>query len=130
MERNETSLFVTVPKAARRSGLGLRQFRRAIESGKLAVYDVGGWPRLRWLEVFEWIESRRRRELDCADLGALRELTAGLPSEAASARWIQSLPDGEPIPANLLNLIAAQARIDRRREDLGIPHSPKCGPTK
>jgi hypothetical protein len=125
MERPEAGSFVTIPEAARRSGLGPRQLRRAIKGDDLPVYDVGGWPRLRWLEVVEWIESRRRRKLNCVDLGALKELTAGLPPEAASATWIQSLPDGEPIPANLLSLIAAQARIDRRREELGIPHSPK-----
>ena len=60
MERPETEIFVTIPKAARRSGLGLRQFRRAIKAGELPAYDVGGWPRLRWLEVVEWIESQRR----------------------------------------------------------------------
>jgi hypothetical protein len=39
----------------------LHQFRRAIESGELAVFDVGRWPRLRWSEVVGWIESTTRR---------------------------------------------------------------------
>ena len=60
MDRRETQTYVTVPEAARRSGLGLRQFRRAIESGELAVFDVGRWPRLRWSEVVGWIEGTRR----------------------------------------------------------------------
>jgi hypothetical protein len=125
VQRIQTDEFVTLPEASRRTGIGLRQFRRFIKGDELPVYDVGGWPRLRWLEVIEWIKGKRRRELNCADLEALRELTVGLPPEAASATWIQSLPDGEQIPADLLKLIAAQARIDRRREELGIPHSPK-----
>ena len=60
MERPEGGSFVTIPKAARRSGLGLRQFRRAIETGELPVYDVGGWPRLRWDEVERWLDGKRR----------------------------------------------------------------------
>jgi excisionase family DNA binding protein len=60
MERPETGEFVTIPEAARRSGLGLRQFRRAIATGDLPVYDVGGWPRVRWREVLEWIDASRR----------------------------------------------------------------------
>ena len=60
MKRPETQTFVTVPEAVRRSGLGLRQFRRAIADRTLAVYDVGGWPRVRWNDVLAWIEGHRR----------------------------------------------------------------------
>ena len=59
MNRTENEL-VTLPQAQRRTGLGRRQFRRAIEDGELPVYDVGGWPRLRWSEVLRFIEAHRR----------------------------------------------------------------------
>ncbi len=68
MKRIQTDEFVTLPEASRRTGIGLRQFRRAIESDELPVYDVGGWPRLRRLEVVEWIESQRRHN-STSDLG-------------------------------------------------------------
>ena len=58
---NRVDEFVTTPEAQRRTGIGLRQFRRAIESGELPVYDVGGWPRLRWDEVRQWLDGKRRR---------------------------------------------------------------------
>jgi hypothetical protein len=60
MEKGYSTELVTLPEAQRRTGLGLRQFRRAIETGALAVFDVGGWPRLRWRDVLAWIESNRR----------------------------------------------------------------------
>ena len=62
MVRNdrEQPEFLTRPNAAKRAGIGLRQIRRAIEAGELPVYDVGGWPRLRWSEVVAWIEDQRR----------------------------------------------------------------------
>ena len=60
MERGNQTEFVTIPAASRRTGLGLRQFHRAIEGGELAVYDVGGWPRLRWDEIQQWLEGKRR----------------------------------------------------------------------
>jgi hypothetical protein len=53
-------LLVTIPEAARRSGLGLRQFRRAVLNGELPVFDIGDWPRVRWNDVVAWIESNRR----------------------------------------------------------------------
>ena len=61
MEQNELRArdFITVPEAARRTGLGLRQFRRAVRDGELATYSVGDWPRLRWSQVEAWLESRR-----------------------------------------------------------------------
>jgi hypothetical protein len=64
MERPKTGEFVTIPEAARRSGLGLRQFRRAIASGDLPVFDIGVWPRLRWSEVIAWIEGTKRGSRD------------------------------------------------------------------
>ena len=64
MNQRPTTEFVTVPEAVRRSGLGLRQFRRAIRWGELPAYDVGGWPRLRWSEVLAFVESKRRTAPD------------------------------------------------------------------
>ena len=60
MKRTETGELCTVPEAARRAGVGLRQIRRAIDSGEIEVYEVGGWPRLRYRSVQEFIERRRR----------------------------------------------------------------------
>ena len=60
MKRNELPEYLTMPAAARRSGLGIRQLRRGIDRGELAVFDVGGWPRLRWNDVLAWIETQRR----------------------------------------------------------------------
>ena len=38
----------------------LDHLTKAIEAGDLPVYHVGGWPRVRWLEVLAWVESKRR----------------------------------------------------------------------
>ncbi len=59
------SQLMTIPEAARRSGLGLRQFRRAIESGELPVFDVGDWPRVRWSDVLAWVEGTKRMVREC-----------------------------------------------------------------
>jgi len=61
----ETDSFVTLPEASRRTHIGLRQFRRGVECGELAVFDVGAWPRVRWSDVLDWIEGTRR---SCGDL--------------------------------------------------------------
>ncbi len=62
MDENEPTRddFPTRPEAARRLGIGLRQIRRACERDDIAVYEVGGWPRVRWVEVLAWIERTRR----------------------------------------------------------------------
>ena len=60
MERERQTEFVTIPEAKRLTGLGLRQFRRAIANGELSVFDVGSWPRVRWSEVLAWVEASRR----------------------------------------------------------------------
>jgi excisionase family DNA binding protein len=56
--------FVTVREACRRTGIGQRQFKRAISDGALAVYDVGAWPRLRWSDVMSFIQGTRRAGSD------------------------------------------------------------------
>jgi excisionase family DNA binding protein len=60
MDRLEKALFVTIPEAARRAGIGRRQLRRAVARGELPVFDLGGWPRVRWSDVERWFASRRR----------------------------------------------------------------------
>ena len=57
--------FITIPEAQRRTGIGRRQFRRAITDGALAAYDIGGWPRVRWSEVLAWVEGTRRTVREC-----------------------------------------------------------------
>ncbi len=51
--------LMTLPRAARRAGLGVRQLRRATGLGELSVYQVGSWPRVRWNDVLRWIEAQR-----------------------------------------------------------------------
>lgn len=62
MDQNdqEQPVLMTLPEAARRAGVGLRQIRRARDRGQLTLYQVGGWPRVRWREVLVWIECKRR----------------------------------------------------------------------
>lgn len=60
MKRSRSGELCTIPEAARRSGLGLRQIRRAIATGEVSVYAIGSWPRVRWREVVAFIEARRR----------------------------------------------------------------------
>jgi excisionase family DNA binding protein len=59
--QNAAAELVTLREAARRLGLGTRQlYRAARDRGEIAVYDIGGWPRVRWLDVLAWVESQRR----------------------------------------------------------------------
>ena len=51
--------LLTLPRAARRAGLGTRQLRRATVLGELATYQVGKWPRVRWHDVVRWINAQR-----------------------------------------------------------------------
>ena len=30
------------------------------ERGELPIYEVGGWPRVRWSDVLAWVERARR----------------------------------------------------------------------
>ena len=50
--------FPTLPSAHRRSGVGLKRIRRAVRTGELPAYDLGGrWPRLYWPEFVERVKS-------------------------------------------------------------------------
>jgi len=60
LNRNDIPEFMTTRSAARRAGVGLRQINRAIASGELPVYAVGGWDRVRWSEVIAWIETTKK----------------------------------------------------------------------
>ena len=51
--------ILTLPAAARRAGLGVRQLRRAVKLGELQSYAIGAWPRVRWCEVLDWIDRQR-----------------------------------------------------------------------
>ena len=52
-------VLATIPVAARLAGVGQRQLRRATRNGEIVTYMVGGWPRVRWADVVEWIEGQR-----------------------------------------------------------------------
>ena len=58
-ESSQSDSFLTIPKAAKRLGIGRRQLKRAIVAGEVSVYQVGGWQRVRWDSVIHWIESQR-----------------------------------------------------------------------
>ena len=60
----DSAELVTIPEAQRRTHLGRRQFNSAIRQGLLSVYDIGGWPRVRWSDCLAWIESKRRAPRD------------------------------------------------------------------
>jgi hypothetical protein len=52
--------YLSLPEAARRTGIGLGQLRRARRAGALPTYHVGSaWPRVRWDELLDWIASTR-----------------------------------------------------------------------
>ena len=55
----DPELLLTIPGASRRVGVGVRQLRRAVKSGGLPVYQIGGWPRVRWGDVIRWVLSQR-----------------------------------------------------------------------
>ena len=59
MKQPREAELCTVPEASRRTGLGLRQLRRAIQAGEVSVYQIGSWPRVRWRDVVAWIERSR-----------------------------------------------------------------------
>jgi hypothetical protein len=52
--------LVTVRRAARMFGLGRHLLFKAAEAGELAVYDAGGWSRVRLSDVAAWLERQRR----------------------------------------------------------------------
>jgi len=56
---DEAAELLTLPRAARRVGVGVRQLRRAVRSGELPVYQVGAWPRVRRSDLFRWVSSQR-----------------------------------------------------------------------
>jgi hypothetical protein len=64
--------LITRPEAYRRTQCR-RALARAIEAGEIPLYDLGGWPRLRWSDVLSFIESTRRA-------------TDELPADGHSAR--------------------------------------------
>ncbi len=54
-------LLMTIPVAARRAGIGVRQLRRAVRFEEVEAVMVGSWPRVRWESVVRWIGSQRVR---------------------------------------------------------------------
>jgi excisionase family DNA binding protein len=63
---DEAAELLTLPRAARRAGVGVRQLRRAVKNGDLPVFQVGAWPRVRRSDLFRWISSQRVRPTDHA----------------------------------------------------------------
>jgi excisionase family DNA binding protein len=51
--------LLTIPRAARELGVGVRQVRNAISRGELASYRVGGWSRVRRSDLPAWIRAQR-----------------------------------------------------------------------
>jgi hypothetical protein len=52
--------LVTVRRAARAVGLGRHLLFQAAERGELAVFDAGGWARVKLSDVEAWIARTRR----------------------------------------------------------------------
>ena len=59
MKRGDSSQLITIPEVTRR-GVPPRPFRRAVRDGEIEVFDLGGWPRVRWPDVLAWIDKHRR----------------------------------------------------------------------
>jgi excisionase family DNA binding protein len=59
--------LVTLREAARRTGLGLRQFYRARDQGELTVVEIGGWTRIRWVDVLAWVARHERLRPDSTE---------------------------------------------------------------
>lgn len=74
--------LLTIPAAARRIGIGTRQLRRAVKEGELSAYQIGSWPRVRWIDVTVWVRGRRVP----ATGHARRRVSAILEREARNAR--------------------------------------------
>jgi excisionase family DNA binding protein len=53
--------LITIPRAARELGVGVRQVRSAVARGELASYRVGGWRRIRRSDLSTWISAQRIR---------------------------------------------------------------------
>ena len=62
MRSDDLPRFVTLPGAARLTGIGLGQFRAAVERGELNPVRLkpNGWPRLEVSEIQQWLRSHRR----------------------------------------------------------------------
>jgi excisionase family DNA binding protein len=56
----EIERLVTVRQAARMLGIGRHVLFQAAEHGELAVFDPGGWSRVRLSDVQAWLERTRR----------------------------------------------------------------------
>jgi hypothetical protein len=59
MNRDYSFEFVTRAEVVRRTGIGRRQLDRAFERGDLRLYKIGGWKRVRLVDVLQWIASQR-----------------------------------------------------------------------
>jgi hypothetical protein len=54
-------LLMTIPTAARRAGIGVRQLRRAVQLNDVKAVMVGSWPRVYWDSVVGWLYGQRVR---------------------------------------------------------------------
>jgi excisionase family DNA binding protein len=52
--------LVTVRQASRLLGVGRHVLYKAAEAGELAIFDPGGWARVRLSDVAAWLERTRR----------------------------------------------------------------------
>ena len=55
---NDHPDFLTLPKAAARSGIEVRELKRAIRTGRLPAYlGAGRWARVFYPEVISWMRG-------------------------------------------------------------------------
>jgi excisionase family DNA binding protein len=52
--------LVTVTQAAKMIGVGRHVLYRAAEASELAIFDAGGWSRLRLSDLEAWLQRTRR----------------------------------------------------------------------
>jgi hypothetical protein len=56
----DTCAWGTIPQAARRFGIGVKQLRKRAAEGAFPIYTGGtAWPRVKFTEVEAWLRSTR-----------------------------------------------------------------------
>jgi hypothetical protein len=100
-DQSDSEQLITLREAQRRAGLGLRQLERARAQGELTLYRVGGWRRVRWLDVETWLARQCR--------AAIPGRTPMPWALRAAARYLAELGGDIEIARAALDAIEAQS---------------------
>ena len=79
-------LLMTIPEAARRAGIGVRQLRRAVRLDEVDSVAIGGWPRVYWDSVVMWISRQRVRPTEDVKQKAAEAVERRLRRSRSAAR--------------------------------------------